>query len=94
MSTADFDLDRAWSLDPQVALRPERFGALAYHFGTRRLSLLRSPRLLEVMRGLDTAPTAREACLAAGVAESELPQLRSALGTLAGNGMLAERVAA
>src|SRR4029077_5500984 len=35
---ADFDLDAAWRLHPQVSVRPERFGALLYHFGTRRLS--------------------------------------------------------
>ena len=35
------DLRRAARLDPEVELRPERFGALAYHFGTRRLSIVR-----------------------------------------------------
>ena len=29
-----FDLERPWGLDRQVALRPEPFGALAYHFGS------------------------------------------------------------
>ncbi|MEU9347776.1 mycofactocin biosynthesis chaperone MftB, partial [Streptomyces sp. NPDC048278] len=29
------DLDRAWDLHPQVSVRPEPFGALLYHFGTR-----------------------------------------------------------
>jgi mycofactocin biosynthesis protein MftB len=32
-----FDLDRPWRLDDRVAVRPEPFGALPYHFGTRRL---------------------------------------------------------
>ena len=35
-------LDRAWRIAPQVALRPEPFGALVYHFGTRRLTFLKS----------------------------------------------------
>jgi len=35
------ELERAAQLDPEVELRPERFGALAYNFGTRRLSLVR-----------------------------------------------------
>src|SRR5438045_4095993 len=35
------DLRRAAQLDSEVELRPERFGALAYHFGTRRLSFVR-----------------------------------------------------
>ncbi|MGD0395120.1 MAG: mycofactocin biosynthesis chaperone MftB, partial [Acidimicrobiales bacterium] len=35
--TTRFDPSRPWTLHPQVSLRPEAFGALAYHFGTRRL---------------------------------------------------------
>ena len=34
-------LDEAWRLSPSVALRPEPFGALAYHFGNRKLTLLK-----------------------------------------------------
>ncbi|MCY7299756.1 MAG: mycofactocin biosynthesis chaperone MftB, partial [Ilumatobacteraceae bacterium] len=30
----------ALALHPQVALRPEPFGALAYHYGNRRLVFL------------------------------------------------------
>ena len=41
-----FDLERPGRCDAQVALRPEPFGALAYHFGTRRLSFLKSRKLL------------------------------------------------
>jgi len=37
-STVSPMLGEAWRLDGSVALRPEPFGALAYHFGTRRLS--------------------------------------------------------
>ena len=47
-----FDVDSPYALAPQVALRPERFGALAYHFGTRRLSFLKRPELVTVVRGL------------------------------------------
>jgi putative mycofactocin binding protein MftB len=36
-----------------VALRPEPFGALVYHFGTRRLSFLKTPQLVEVVSGLE-----------------------------------------
>ena len=50
---AGFDLDRPWQLHPQVSVRPERFGALLYHFGTRRLSFLKSPALLTVVSSLD-----------------------------------------
>jgi mycofactocin biosynthesis protein MftB len=51
--TAPFEPDRGYQLNPDVALRPEPFGALAYHFGTRRLSFLKAPDLVELVRGLD-----------------------------------------
>jgi putative mycofactocin binding protein MftB len=85
------DLARPWALNEQVALRPEPFGALAYHFGTRRLSFLKSLKLLAVVRGLADQPTAGAACLAAGVSDPELPAYAHALGTLADTGMITER---
>jgi putative mycofactocin binding protein MftB len=83
-----FDLERGWALSPQVALRPEPFGALAYHFGTRRLSFLKSRTLLQVVESLSEQPSARAACAAAGVADEELPQYTRALATLAETGMI------
>ncbi len=93
MSTEDgpFDLDAAWGLAAQVSIRPERFGALLYHFGTRRLSFLKSPVLLEVLTGLAESPTAREACARAGVSADELPTFRTALASLATSDMIRER---
>ena len=85
------DLARPWALNPQVALRPEPFGALAYHFGTRRLSFLKSRTLLAVVEGLDEQPTGSDACVAAGVSEAELPAYARALETLAQTGMIIER---
>jgi putative mycofactocin binding protein MftB len=85
-----FDLECRYVLHPQVAVRPEPFGALLYHFGTRRLSFLKDPRLLEVVRGLAGAPTARAACTAAGVGDPELPRFARALATLAETDMLEE----
>ena len=87
------DLERPWALHEQVALRPEPFGALAYHFGTRRLSFLKSRTLLSVVRGLAGQPTGRDACLAAGVSDAELPAYARALDTLAQTGMITERSA-
>ena len=43
------------SLSGSVALRPEPFGALAYDFHTRRLSFLKSPQLVDVVRRLADA---------------------------------------
>ena len=90
-TTVPFSLDGAWALNAQVALRPERFGALAYHFGTRRLSFLKSPRLLAVVEVLADHSTAREACLAAGLTEAELPSFSAALATLARTDMIVSR---
>lgn len=84
-------LDRAWELAPQVSVRPEPFGALLYHFGTRRLSFLKDRRLLTVVQGLADAPTARQACTAAGVDGPELTAYERALARLADTDMVRER---
>ena len=84
-------LGRAWTLDPRVALRPEQFGALAYHFGTRRLSFLKSRKLLTVVEQLGEHPTGRDACRAAEVPESEMKVYEAALERLAATGMIRER---
>jgi putative mycofactocin binding protein MftB len=81
-STRNFDPDRPWRLHPQVALRDEAFGALAYHYGTRRLVFLKSRDLVAVVRGLDGAPSAAEA-ISAVVADTEVPAYQAALTRLA-----------
>jgi mycofactocin biosynthesis protein MftB len=86
-----FDLDRAWCLDDRVAVRPEPFGALLYHFGTRRLSFLKNTTVLAVLRGLAEHPTARSACAAAGVGADALPAYERALATLAASHMIRPR---
>jgi putative mycofactocin binding protein MftB len=87
-----FDLDRAWQVDPRVSMRPEPFGALLYHFGTRRLSFLKNQTVLAVVRSLADQPSARAACLAAGVREDELPAYVRALAALAESQMISERI--
>lgn len=42
-----------YRLHPQVALRPEPFGALAYHYGNRRLTFLKSTTLVALVRALE-----------------------------------------
>ena len=61
---------------------------MLYHFGTRNLSFLKSPTLLRVLESLVDHPTARAACAAAGVEESELPAYGRALSTLASSNMI------
>jgi putative mycofactocin binding protein MftB len=86
-------LDCGWRVHGQVSVRPERFGALLYHFGTRRLSFLKDPRLAVVLRSLEEQPSARAACAAAGVGEADLPRYAAALRTLAASSMICERSA-
>ncbi len=74
------------TLHPQVSVRPEPFGALLYHFGTRRLSFLKDRRLLEVVRRLDGQTSLEEAL--ADIPPAEQESFRTALGTLQKTGML------
>jgi putative mycofactocin binding protein MftB len=94
VADAGFDLDAAWRLHPQVSVRPERFGALLYHFGTRRLSFLKSPALLTVVSSLAAQPSARAACDEAGIGPADLPAYARALATLAASQMICGRTAA
>ena len=85
---AAFDLDRAWILSEGVSLRPERFGAIAYDFRTRRLVMLKDPGLADVVGSLAGYGSAREACAAVGADARRLGSLSLALGSLARSGMI------
>lgn len=85
------NLEVAWDLHPQVSVRPEPFGALLYHFGTRKLSFLKDRALLAVVESLSTSPSARAACIAAGIGEDDLPRYGAALETLVSSFMLVKR---
>jgi putative mycofactocin binding protein MftB len=84
-------LTEAWRLDGSVALRPEPFGALAYHFGTRKLSFLKTPELVDVVRRLETSPSVEDALGGAGVPRSHWSAYVAALQGLAGGGMIQRR---
>ncbi len=88
-----FDLDAAWELHPLVAVRPEPFGALLYHFGSRRLSFVKDRAVHEIVVSLAAHPTARSACSAAGVTRGATPphEVVAALATLAQTGMIEAR---
>jgi putative mycofactocin binding protein MftB len=77
-----FDPAGRYRLDPDVALRPEPFGALAYHYGSRRLTFLRSPLLAQVVRDLEQHQSV-DAALVAEVPEAERAVYRRALASLA-----------
>jgi mycofactocin biosynthesis protein MftB len=86
-----FDPDHGWRLHPQVAVRPEPFGALLYHFGTRKLSFLKNHTIVAVVQSLADHPDARSACRAAGVDDSRQRPYLHALGVLAVSNMLVPR---
>lgn len=85
------DPESAWQLHPKVSVRPEPFGALLYHFDTRKLSFLKDRTLLTIVESLADSKNLREACQAAGVAPEHLPTYLTALGTLVDSKMLMER---
>ena len=60
-TTGDFDPTAPWQLNPQVSLRDEAFGALAYHHGNRRLVFLKSTTLVALVRALSQHASARAA---------------------------------
>lgn len=76
-----------------MAVRPEPFGALVYHFGTRKLSFLKDRRLLNIVNALEQAPTMRAAISTEGVPAAEVSTFVAALGALASSCMLEERAA-
>ena len=75
-------LEAALELHPQVALRPEPFGALAYHYGNRRLTFLNDERLLAVVRTAGDYDDVHDALAAAGVPEQQHAAYLVALGRL------------
>jgi len=87
----EFQFDGPWCLDERVAVRPEPFGALLYHYGNRRLSFLKDPTVLTVVRSLAEHPTARSACESAGVTAKAMPAYERALSTLARSEMIRQR---
>lgn len=84
-------LNEAWDLSPAVALRPEPFGAMAYHFGNRKLTFLKRNELVAVVRGLSGAPDIRAALEAAGIRDLDWPGYVAALKGLAATDMIRPR---
>jgi putative mycofactocin binding protein MftB len=83
-----FDPDRGWRLHHQVAVRPEPFGALLYHFGTRKLSFLKNRTIVAVVNSLDEHPDIRTACRAAGIEDDAQAPYLHALSVLVKSNML------
>ncbi len=91
VAAAGFDPTAAYRLHPQAELRSEPFGALAYHFGTRRLSFLKAQILVEVVRALADCPSALDAVERCEVPAGQRPTVLRALAGLAESGTIQRR---
>jgi putative mycofactocin binding protein MftB len=87
-------LDTPLQLDPQVALRPEPFGALAYHYGTRRLVFLKDRDVVAVASALHEHSSLAATLTACGIAESRWPSFAKAFATLNESEIVRERALA
>ena len=84
-------LDRQLELHPQVALRPEPFGALAYHYGNRKLIFLKHPDVVRVVRALADHDTLADTLRACDIDPARWPSFERALASLTESEMLHER---
>jgi putative mycofactocin binding protein MftB len=84
-------LERPLALHPQVALRPEPFGALAYHYGNRRLVFLQHADLVAVARVLADHPSLAAALDACGIDRRRWPSFTKAVESLMKSEIIVER---
>ena len=84
-------LDAPYAVDPHVAIRPEPFGALCYHYGNRRLTFLKSRDMVRVVEALAEHPSAADALRACGIAEATWPSYAKALASLQASEVIRER---
>ena len=85
-----FDPSIPWRLSPNASLRDEEFGALAYHYGTRRLVFLKSRLLVDLVRALD-AHVSAAAALDAVIEPGSRDRYIAALATLVPSEVINER---
>jgi putative mycofactocin binding protein MftB len=86
------ELSQAYRLHPSVALRPEPFGALVYHYGNRKLVFLKSPKIVAVVKSLGDHPSVDAALAANGVGVSSRAKYVEALTSLERSDMLVAQV--
>jgi putative mycofactocin binding protein MftB len=80
--------EQSYRLHPSVAVRPEPFGALVYHYGNRKLVFLKSSRMVEVVKSLDQYGSLAETLAAHGVVDASLPRYMAALQSLLRSDMI------
>ncbi len=84
-------LDLALELHPQVALRPEPFGALAYHYGNRRLVFLKHRDMVNVAEHLAEYPSLSATLAACNIALARWPSFEKAFASLQKSEIVRER---
>ncbi len=87
-------LDSVLELHPQVAVRPEPFGALAYHYGNRRLIFLKHPDVVRVVQRLAEHPDVAATLGACGIAPDRHDSFVTALASLQKSEIVRERIIA
>ena len=96
MVSSRFDPALPYRQSSQIGLRPEPFGALAYHFVTRRLVFLKSNDLVDLVRSLAEYPNAAAAIAAVIARSGPSPQANydKALASLLESGVIEPLTAA
>ena len=84
-------LDSPLELHPQVALRPEPFGALAYHYGNRRLVFLKHVDMVRVAENLGSHATLQATLEACDIAPARWPSFAKAFESLHSSEVVRER---
>jgi len=84
-------LDQALELHPQVALRPEPFGALAYHYGNRRLVFMKHVDVVAVAKQLADHPSLAATLEACDIAPTRWSSFATAFASLKSSEIVRER---
>ncbi|MEM9042077.1 MAG: mycofactocin biosynthesis chaperone MftB [Actinomycetota bacterium] len=84
-------LDAALELHPKVAVRPEPFGALVYHYDTRRLVFLKHPDVVRVVESLSDHDNLADVLTACEIDERRWPAFDRAVTSLYESEMIRDR---
>lgn len=81
-------LSSVLQLSPKVEMRPEPFGALAYHFENRKLTFLKRLELVEVVTKLDGASSLEEVFRGCQIDEKLWSSFMQAISSLVDSDMI------